>query len=185
MVSSIRGFAQELGSTHVVKSHVEKQRTHTLQRTATTDVEYESLKAHALAKLHHKKRAPISGPFDLTKRTVDFDVEKAIAPAPYESHQKSSKVGPVTASLRMLRRVRSRQPKILLMRQEKDRFDAMRKIQTETHKFKRYSALTMSFIACKSSLHTPMVAEASQRPHRLLLMSARKLIFMQLDSSGV
>ncbi|KAF6220639.1 hypothetical protein HO133_003072 [Letharia lupina] len=147
MVSSIRGFAQELGSTHVVKSHVEKQRTHTLRRTATTDFEYEKLKAYALAKLHHKKPAPISEPFNLTQRTVNFDVEKAIAPAPRESHQKKSKVGPVIAGLRVLRRVGSRQPKILLMRQEKDRFDAMRKIQYDTHKFKRYSALTMSFIA--------------------------------------
>lgn len=147
MVSSIRGFAQELGSTHVVKSHVEKQRTHTLQRTATTDFEYEHLKAHALGKQHHKKATPISEPFDLTKRTVNFDVEKGIAPAPHQSRQKSSKIGPVTASLRALRRAGSRPPKILLMRQEKDRFDAMRKIQHDTHKFKRYSALTMSFIA--------------------------------------
>ncbi|CAF9941181.1 MAG: Potassium channel [Alectoria fallacina] len=147
MVSSIRGFAQELGSTHVVKSHVEKQRTHTLQRTATTDFEYEALKAHALAKLRHKSPVPISESFDLTKRTINFDVEKAIAASPHESHQKNPKVGPVTASLRVLRRVGSRQPKILLMRQEKDRFDAMRKIQYDTHKFKRYSALTMSFIA--------------------------------------
>lgn len=150
MVSSIRGFAQELGSTHVVKSHVEKQRTHTLRRTATTDLEYENLKAHALAKQHHKISIPISEPFDITKRTVNFDVEKAIAQAPHESRQKSSKISAVTASLRVLRRVRSRPPKILLMRQEKDRFDAMRKIQHNTHKFKRYSALTMSFIACKS-----------------------------------
>ena len=149
MVSSIRGFAQELGSTHVVKSHVEKQRTHTLRRTATTDLEYEELKAHALAKFHHKKSVPISRPFDLTPRTVTFDVEKAVGPTPYEVSQKKAKIGPVTASLRVLRRVGSRQPKILLMRQEKHRFDAMRKIQYNTHKFKRYSALTMSFIACK------------------------------------
>lgn len=184
MVSSIRGFAQELGSTHVVKSHVEKQRTHTLRRTATTDFEYEQLKAHALAKLHHNKQPPISNPVDLTKRTVDFDVEKANAPAPHESHQKNLKVGPMTASLRVLRRVGSRQPKILLMRQEKDRFDAMRKIQYDTHKFKRYSALTMSFIACKSGLHTLIVAEASQSPLRLFFMSVRRLIFTQSDCSG-
>ena len=185
MVSSIRGFAQELGSTHVVKSHVEKQRTHTLQRTATTDFEYEELKAHAFAKSHHRKLASISNPLDLTKRTVNFDVEKAIAPNPSRSYQKASKVGPVTASLRALRRVGSRQPKILLMREEKDRFDAMRKIQHNTQKFKRYSALTMSFIACKSQLNVPIVAEASQCPCRLLFVSTTRFIFMQLDSSGV
>ena len=149
MVSSIRGFAQELGSTHVVKSHVEKQRTDTLQRTATTEFEYAELKAHALAKFRHRRPAQISEPLDLTKRTVNFDVEKAIAPAPHESHRKNTKFGPVTASLRVLKRVGSRQPKIILMREEKDRFDAMREIQYNTHKFKRYSALTMSLIACK------------------------------------
>ena len=163
MVSSIRGFAQELGSTHVVKSHVEKQRTHTLQRTATTDFEYEEKKAHALAKLHRKKPPPISEPLDLTTRTVNFDAEKAIASTPYNSYQKNSKVGPVTASLRLLKRVGSRQPKVLLMRRERDRFDAMRKIQYNTHKFKRYYALTMSLIACKSPLPNSITAEASQR----------------------
>ena len=164
MVSSIRGFALELGSTHVVKSHVEKQRTNTLQRTATTDFEYAELKAHALSKFRRKKPPQISKPLDLTKRTTNFDVEKAIAPAPHESHRKRSKVGPVTASLRVLKRVGSRQPKILLMRQERDRFDAMREIQNNTHKFKRYSALTMSLIACKSLLHTPIAAETSHGP---------------------
>ena len=146
MVSSIRGFAQELGSTHVVKSHVEKQRSLTLQRTATNDFEYEALKLHA--KLHHKPQA-ISEPLEPRKRTATFDVEKAVAPAPHESHQKHLKAGPVTASLRALKRVGARKPKILLMKQEKDRFDAMRKIQHNTHKFKRYYALTMSLIACK------------------------------------
>ena len=184
MVSSIRGFAQELGSTHVVKSHVEKQRSHTLQRTATTDFEFEALKAHGLAKIHHKKPTPISKPFDLPRRTVDFDMEKGIAPTSSHISQKPSKGGPVNASLRVLKRVGSRQPKIFLMKQEKDRFDAMRRIQSETHKFKRYYALTMSFIACKCSSHTLIVAEVSQRPRRLFFMSARMADIMQLDFSG-
>ncbi|KAM0795751.1 hypothetical protein BDR22DRAFT_976648 [Usnea florida] len=147
MVSSIRGFAQELGSTHVVKSHVQKQRTHTLRRTVTSELEYETLKAHASNKPHHKKPSPLPKRFDITNDTNNIDMEKAIAPAPREPHQRDPKTGPVTASLRMLKRIRSRQPKILLMRQEKDRFDAMRKIQYNTHRFKRYSALTMSVIA--------------------------------------
>ena len=184
MVSSIRGFAQELGSTHVVKSHVEKQRTHTLRRTVTSELEYETLKAHALKKLPHKKPTPLPERFDITNDTNNIDVEKAIAPTPHESHQRDSKAGPVTASLKMLKRVRSRQPKILLMRQEKDRFDAMRKIQYNTHKFKRYSALTMSVIACKSWVKNPVVTEARQHRYRLLFTSARRLILIQLDSSG-
>ena len=184
MVSSIRGFALELGSTHVVKWHVEKQRTNTVRRTATTDLEYEELKAMAKAKLHRKKPAPISEPLHPAKRTGDLDMERAIAPTPDDVHRRMFKVDPMTASLRVLKRVGSRQPKILLMRQEKDRFDAMRKIQDNTHKFKRYSALTMSLIACKILLHTPVAPEASQRPSRLLFMSAIKLILTQSDSSG-
>ena len=184
MVSSIRGFAQELGSTHVVKSHVERQRTDTLQRTATTDFEYAELKAHALSKFRHKRPAQIPEPLDQTKRTINFDAEKAIASAPHESHRQRSKVGPVTASLRVLKRVGSRQPKILLMRQEKDRFDAMREIQYNTHKFKRYSALTMSVLACESLLHTPIPAEASHGPSWLLFKSIGMLILLQLDFSG-
>ena len=185
MVSSIRGFALELGSTHVVKWHVEKQRTNTLRRTATTDFEYEQLKALAKAKLLHKKPAPNSEPLQPTKRTVDLDVEKAIAPASYNAHRKIFKVDPMTASLRVLKRVGSRQPKIILIRQEKDRFDAMRKIQDNTHKFKRYSALTMSLVACKIFLHTPIFTEVSQRPSRLFFMLAIMLIMLtQSDSSG-
>ena len=184
MVSSIRAFAQELGSTHVVKSHVEKQRTDTLQRTATTDFEYAELKLHALSKFRHKRPSQISEPLDLTKRTINFDVEKAIAPAPHESHRERSKVGPVTASLRVLKRVGSRQPKILLMRQEKDRFDAMREIQYKTHKFKRYSALTMSLIACKSLVHTPISDGTNHGSSWLVFTSIGMLILLQSDSSG-
>lgn len=182
MVSSIRGFAQELGSTHVVKSHVEKQRSHTLQRTATTDFEFEELKAHALAKLHRKKPTPISVPFNLEKRTVEFDMEKGVAPASSHTRQKPPKGGPVNTSLRVLKRVGSRQPKIFLMKEEKDRFDAMRRIQYETHKFKRYYALTMSIIACKCSSHTLIVAEVSQRPCRLFFTSAKRLISCSWNS---
>ena len=42
---------------------------------------------------------------------------------------------------------RTRQPKLLLLREEKDRFDAMRKIQRSTAKFKRWYALFASVTA--------------------------------------
>lgn len=40
-----------------------------------------------------------------------------------------------------------RREKLLLLKEEKDRFDAMREIQANTHKFERYWALAMSVIA--------------------------------------
>ena len=161
MVSSIRNFARELGSSHVVKSHAEKQRSHTLKRTATTEQEFRELEERLEEKLHRHRshnhnnnqheHPPISAPFNARKRTVDFDLEQGDVNAEKKLHHKTSK-NPMIKGMKMLRRVGSKQPKILLMREEKDRFDAMRKIQQDTHKFKRYSALTMSVIACKSYL---------------------------------
>ena len=163
MVSSIRNFARELGSSHVVKSHTEKQRSHTLKRTATTDQEFHELEERLEAKLHHHRNhshnhnqhqhPQISAPFNARRPTVEFDLEKGDTNAEKVLHHKSSK-NPMIKGMRMLRRVGSKQPKILMMREEKDRFDAMRKIQHDTNKFKRYSALTMSIIACKSYLTT-------------------------------
>jgi len=150
MVSSIRGFAQELGSTHVVKSHVEKQRSATFRRTATTDFEFQQLRLYHWRSRHREDHPPISGPIDPRKRDVTFDVEKGEVPSAHHAHVTQSKPHSVAAGMKRLRRGGSRKPKILMMREEKDRFDAMRKIQHGTHKFKRYSALTMSVIACKS-----------------------------------
>jgi potassium channel subfamily K len=41
----------------------------------------------------------------------------------------------------------NRKPRLLLLREEKDRFEAMRKIQHNTAKWKRWYALTVSVIA--------------------------------------
>ena len=163
MVSSIRNFARELGSSHVVKSHAEKQRSYTLKRTATTEQEVHELREKLEEKLHHHHKhghndnqhqyPQISAPFNARKRTIDFDLERGDVNVEHKLHHKPSK-NPMIKGIKILRRVGSKQPKVLLMREEKDRFDAMRKIQKDTHKFKRYSALTMSIIACKSYLTT-------------------------------
>ena len=177
MVSSIRNFARELGSSHVIKGHAEKQRSYTLKRTATTEQEFRDLERKLTDKLHHhrnhshndnqQQHPQISGPFNARKRTVDFDLEKGDVNVEKKLHHKPSK-NPMVKGIRMLRRVGSRQPKVLLMREEKDRFDAMRKIQQDTHKFKQYYALTMSVIACKSYQTTISLYFLDLRPYPLL-----------------
>ena len=157
MVSSIRSFAQELGSTHVVKSHVEKQRSNTFRRTATTDTEFERLQLHNWDGHGHP---PISAPFHPEKRTVTFDTKGEEKPSIHHTHVRKSKTKRVTTGIKKIGR--ARKPKILMMREEKDRFDAMRKIQQNTHSFKRYSALTMSVIACK--FHTYSTSTTPLRP---------------------
>ena len=49
--------------------------------------------------------------------------------------------------MRPLKQVRKRKPRLLLLEEEKDRFQQMRRIQHGTNQYKQYSALTMSVIA--------------------------------------
>ncbi len=154
MVTSIRNFARELGSSHVIRGHAERRRANTMSRSAASESEFEELKASILIRKHHghHQHPQRSMPKDLSNRTMDFDVEKARNPPRRHHHQHHNK-----GSLRMkrLRRVGSREPTILMLKEEKDRFDTMRSIQHGTSKFKRYYALTMSVLACKPPFPVP------------------------------
>ena len=149
MVSSIRNFAQQLGSSHVVKGHIEKRRAQTIDHSATNEQDFQRMKANLFRKKNHsKQRAPISAPIDGHIQTVDFDVEKGPGPAAHPPHHRHNRRHK-KYGMRRLRRVGSRKPKIRLLEEERSRFNAMRAIQRSTNNFKRYSALTMSVIACK------------------------------------
>lgn len=50
-----------------------------------------------------------------------------------------------------LRKVTSKNTKLNLLRNERDRFNAMRKIQHNNKKFKKYLGLSMALLACESS----------------------------------
>ncbi|MCJ1422026.1 Potassium channel [Xylographa parallela] len=175
MVTSIRKFAQELGHNKVIKHHVESKRASTFERAVTTSFEAtqkyeleEQLKKH---KWNKGPRPSISAPFDPQKRTIafdpDLDVERGGTPrtqitwknlksplsplkSPVSAISKSSSFmsrRSLTMPIQRLKRVRTRRTKLLILREEKDRFDAMRSIQRSTRHFKQYFALTMSVIA--------------------------------------
>lgn len=154
MVSSIRGFARELGSNHVVKGHVERRRARTLSRSFTTDLEYQQLKQRRSRKHRPQdgRHAKISVPFDPAQRTVTFEAEKARAPPSRLSDKRSS----FQIGIQRLQGAGLRKSKSLMLREEKDRFDAMRAIQKSTQTFKRYYALTMSVLACMYYLVSPL-----------------------------
>ena len=93
-----------------------------------------------------------------TSRKVDFQVGADDSPVPHQFLSSSFRGGwtrntlrlmttPVTAPIRGLKRMRSRSQKALIMREEKDRFDAMRKIQHNAQKFKKWYALGISITA--------------------------------------
>ncbi|KAL9100588.1 MAG: hypothetical protein Q9163_004047 [Psora crenata] len=146
MVSSIRKFARQLGSTHVVRGHVQKRRTQTFNRSAATDEQFQQMKSQHFSRKHRRLYPEISGPSGKRKQNVSFDLEKGPgAQAPYNQHQR--RIKRLKAGMTKLRAVASREPKILLLKEEKLRFDAMRAIQRSTSRFKRYTALTTSVIA--------------------------------------
>lgn len=133
MVSSIRKFGQEISHDNIVKTHAEKRRVKTIQRSVTDAVELEL------------KRASGARLVSALPSTSGNDRDAAS-----QGHRRYPKKTFPTG-MKLIRRVRSRNQKLVLLQEEKDRFDAMRSIQRSTSHFKRYSALTMSVIACRSS----------------------------------
>ena len=180
MVSSIRTFAQELGHDKVIKSHIEHRRTRTLERTMTASFEAQQKSELENIIMEDGRRPTISAPFDPQKRTIAFDpkIDKRtslMSPISTRSHRSSRHVRspslkspmswassisgrveqshhrPIASSFQKLKKVTSRTKKLLILREEKDRFDAMRAIQYSTRRFKRYFALSMSVLSCKFS----------------------------------
>ncbi|KAK5700720.1 Potassium channel [Elasticomyces elasticus] len=142
MVSSISKFAGELGSEKVIRRHVERSRTRTIGRTVTSSLELENRSA-----LFEGVRPVISAPFPMPQ-----DREKKIKIAEDSDELKKHRRTPtglqsIRRAMTLTSQARVRKPKLILLREEKDRFDAMRHIQHDTHHFKRWSALCMSIIA--------------------------------------
>lgn len=127
IVSSIRKFAQEISRENIIKPAAEKRRVKTIDRSVTTTVELEQRQTDQTA----------TGP-----RLTPF--LRSPANVRHTSRRRTSKNG-----MKLIHRIRSRNQKLLLLQEEKDRFDAMREIQRSTSNFKKYSALTMSLMACK------------------------------------
>ena len=146
MVSSIRKFAQELGSTHVIKRHVERRRTQTLNNSVNNEYDFNQLRSNRFQRRHKKLHPAISAPFDQRKHDVAVDFDKG---PQHQKYHRTHRRRPLKKGIHMLRKVGTMKPKIQLLREEKDRFDAMREIQRSTSHFKRYSALGTSVIACE------------------------------------
>jgi hypothetical protein len=100
------------------------------------------------------------GHFDIHGRTVTFHEKKAHdrggRGGAGRAHTHKAKGPPLSRDAKMAQRKANRgkenqrvnrREKLILLKEEKDRFDAMREIQANTNKFKQYYALSMSFLA--------------------------------------
>ncbi|KAJ5279577.1 hypothetical protein N7478_004949 [Penicillium angulare] len=121
VISSIHRFAKEIHYDNVVRKHIEQKRQTTYDRSVTFD------------------------------EISSNDPGKVIPPALFRQQSeiayrtRHKKQQPIRTTINAI--ASGRRPKLLVMREEKDRFDAMRAIQYETMRFRRWNDLIISIIA--------------------------------------
>lgn len=148
MISSISRFAAELGSDKVVNKHLERSRTRTIGRTVTSslDIQRETV-------LNGGERPAISEPFNPVDRAAQLRIiDPRDTPEGHPGHPHDGSLTPLRglrrAATRSLSVIRpTKKPRLILLREEKDRFDAMRALQNSTNNFKRWTALSISVTA--------------------------------------
>ncbi len=154
IVGSIREFAQEISRDNIFKPAAEKRRVRMIDRSVTSTVELEQRQADQTA---------------TCLRLTPF--LRAPATVRHASRRRTLRNGTGLVPL-----VRSRNQKLLLLQEEKDRFDAMRDIQRRTSNFKRYSALTTSVVACKPFLFALRFGQHTRSTAPLVLPSIQVLV---------
>jgi potassium channel subfamily K len=132
IVSSLYTAVRELGDEKIVQKHADRMRERVAERTVTNSFDLR----HREREAHHLIR----------KRKLGFPrISAPSKPRPFrtpmgESVQQTSTIPRVAHAFG----IASSKPKIMLLKEEKDRFEAMRKIQADSHKFKRWMALFWS-----------------------------------------
>lgn len=123
VISSLQKFMAQLGEENIVQKHVEHVRSRTIDRTVRNSVDLRRRQGGLLSRFSVAR--PISAPMrpHPIRRTVSHQLRKVTSLNP-ASH--------------------SRKPKLILLREEKDRFEAMRAIQHSTSQFRRWWALSIS-----------------------------------------
>lgn len=154
MVSSLTTFAGEIGSENIVQRHIERTRIRTVGRSVTTSSEFRERHEVPIV-----DRPAVVDPDGAENRTITIRIAddketrrdlRGRHPGQPQRRQTLPTLHRVTTM--PLQRVatmvnRPRKPKLLLLREEKDRFDAMRRIQQGTDTFKKWWALCVSVTA--------------------------------------
>jgi potassium channel subfamily K len=128
-VSSLYRAARELGEDNIVQKDLRRRREQVLQVTVTNYDEFQDRQSH-LRRRNTFGKLKISAPTE---------------PRPFRTavHERAPNDLVRTRTFGIPQRL-ERRPRLLLLKEEKDRFDAMRKIQADSKKFKRWMALFWS-----------------------------------------
>ena len=128
-MSSLYRAARELGEDNIVQKDLRRRREQVLQVTVTNYDDYRDRQSR-LKKRSTFGKLKISAPSE---------------PRPFCTavHETAPSNVVRTRTFSMPQRL-DRRPRLLLLREEKDRFNAMRRIQADSNKFKRWMALFWS-----------------------------------------
>lgn len=146
IVGSITQFARDLGHDKIVKSHVEKRRQRTIERSITTFVGVNE----------HGSKTGSSDPNGQERTSAPLNSSSSrrdVGGGETEDHNNHGRIRR-SKTMQVFKRVGSKKPKLLVLREERDRFNAMRRIQRNTKTFKAYTALAMSITACEPLFFT-------------------------------
>lgn len=176
MINSIRKFAAGMSKDKVIRKHQLNERERTFGRTVTSERELRdrlglpkrqntnrsrstSLQRLPSNPLEHRTSLDQYGHFKVRGRTIVFkEQKKPNTPAVLNASGRGGAgrahealpqdANPQRhASGQKLFQLSKRRDRLFLLKEERDRFNAMRDIQAHTSRFKQYYALSMSFLA--------------------------------------
>ncbi|CZR62243.1 related to potassium channel [Phialocephala subalpina] len=173
MINSIRKFATSMSKDKIIRKHQLNERERTFGRSVTSEKELRDRLGLPPKKEGERRgsnpRKPSTasgirrssldqyGHFDIHGRTITFQEKKVHHHGGRGGAGRTSKPKPaLSRDAKMQERAAgksghakraSRREKLILLKEEKDRFDAMREIQSNTSRFKQYTALAMSVLA--------------------------------------
>ena len=176
MINSIRKFAAGMSKEKIIKKHQQNERERTFGRSVTSEKELRDrlglpprkdsvtgvrrssvARSGSMANSLAARKASLDqyGHFDIHGRTITFHEHKSHAGGGGRGGAGRNRP-PLSRDAKMQQRKAekgshakraNRREKLIMLKEEKDRFDAMREIQANTSKFKQYYALAMSALA--------------------------------------
>ena len=147
VISSLHKFAAELGQNNIVQKHIANIRSRTYDRTVTESSELtreqEIIPRHIIKDL---KKMRISAPHNARRGDRRASI---YAPAAGRKNSVTKKrhhhfLPAIAKRTNLGESMGHRKTKLILLKEERDRFNAMRDIQKSTARFKRWWALSMS-----------------------------------------
>ncbi|KAJ4289090.1 Potassium channel [Kalmusia sp. IMI 367209] len=137
IVSSIYKFMRELGEENIVMKHTDRMRQRTADRTVTNSFD---LRQREHAEHHLIRRRSFA---ERQRPTISAPSQpRAMRTAMGNTVRRATTFAPLPNALK-----RNKKPSLLLLKEEKDRFNAMRVIQHNSRKYRQWLALVFSLIA--------------------------------------